>query len=123
MPRLFKMTDAHMEAFSKQQRQRFEDEMVAYFREHYPADAVRMGDDGLRELINEGIAKADIYGICVEADVARYIQFMVALRRDFDDCAQMPWAHEILTDKRMAAPEKLERIAQRAASEGHVERA
>ena len=113
MPQFFRISEAHLQAFSAQQRQRFENEMVAYFKQHYPRQAAQLGDDGLRELIAEGTEKAKTYYIYREVDVARYLQCMVAIRRDFDDCPELPWAHEILTSERWLAPEKLERIAQR----------
>ena len=111
MPQTFRITDAHLQAFSQQQRQRFADEMLAYFRQHYPRESAGLGEDGLRKLIDEGVEKAKTYYIYREVDVARYLQFMVAIRRDFDDCPELPWAHEILTSERLLAPDKLDRIA------------
>jgi hypothetical protein len=121
MPDTFKITDAHLQAFAQQQNQRFADEMIAYFRQHYPRQSAELGEDGLRKLIDEGVEKAKTYYIYREVDAARYLQFMVAIRRDFDDCRALPWAHEILTSERLLAPDKLEQIARRwTASEGEA---
>ncbi len=100
-----------MAAFSEQQRQRFEDEMVVYLNENYPVEAKKYSEKGLRDMIRDGIDKAKGYDIVLECDVARYIQFMVAIHPDFDDSPQTPWAKPILTHRRLPANEKLEQIA------------
>lgn len=105
------MSVAHLQAFSDQQAGRFADEMVVYFKQHYPRQSATIGDDGLRALIDEGVEKAKTYYIYREVDVARYLQFMVAFRRDFDDCRELPQVHQILISRRVLAPDKLERIA------------
>jgi hypothetical protein len=110
MPRSFMINQAHLEAFSKPQTKRFADEMVAYFKQYYPKESAELGEDGLRELIDEGVEKAKSYDTYREVDVARYIQFMVAIRRDFDTSDQTPWAGPILTNDTLLAPDKLEQV-------------
>ena len=110
MPRTFRMSEAHMAAFSEQQRQRFEDEMVVYLTREYPADAARKGEPWLRELIREGIEVAKGYNITLECDVARYIELMIAVAPDFDDSPATPWAEGILTEPWLTGAEKLDRI-------------
>ncbi len=99
MPRRFKITDAHMKAFSEQQRTRFEEEMAVYLSKEYPQETKPLGDDGLSELIGDGVDKAKTYNIILERDVARYIEFMVILAPDFDDSPETPWAKDILTNE------------------------
>jgi len=82
-----------------------------YFREYHPRESAQLGEDGLRELIDEGIAKAGSYGIHREGGVGRYVQFMVAIRRDFDTSDETPWTRPIVADRNLTPPEKLERIA------------
>ena len=105
MSRRFAITDAHGKAFSEQQRERFEDEMVAYLRKQYAPIVVRRDDKWLRELIRLGVENASGYGIVLERDVARYIDLMLALSPDFDVSNKYPWAKESLT-ARHAKPEK-----------------
>src|SRR3990172_8473476 len=109
MPRSFTMKAAHMEAFSAQQRKRFEDEMVVYLQKGYPAEFQKMGEPWMRELIREGIEKAIGYDIVLERDVARYIELMMALSPDFDESQKTPWARDILT-LRLTAVAKLDRM-------------
>lgn len=105
MARLFRTTNAHFDAFSEQQRERFEDEMVAYLRKEYAPVVVRRDDKWLRELIRLGVENASGYGVVLERDVARYIELMLALSPDFDVSNKYPWAKESLT-ARHAKPEK-----------------
>lgn len=110
MPRTFTMSDAHMQAFSAQQQERFTDEMIAYLKKFYPGKLGTLGEPAAREQIARGIAKAKSYYILLEEDVARYIQFMFAIAPDFDDSKQTPWARPILADQRLPARAKLDQI-------------
>ena len=117
MPRRFTISDAHMKAFSEQQRLRFEDDMVAHLKGAYPDKAAKMGEAWLRELVQEGIKNAKGYNIILERDVARYIKFMVEISPDFDESEETPWAKEILTRRMMTAQAKLDRIEEHVVDE------
>ncbi len=110
MPKPFEMTDAHMQAFSAQQRRRFEDEMVVHLRKEFPDETADLGEDGLRGMIREGIDKAKGYTITLERDVARYLELMLALSPTFDDGEEYPWAPDILKQGEMTGRDKIERI-------------
>ncbi len=115
MPRTFTMSDAHMQAFSAQQRARFVQEMMDYLQGVYPVETKALGTDKLRALVETGIDKSKSYDIVLERDVARYIEFMIAIAPDFDDSNKTLWAKPILTDRRATAPSKLDRIAEHIA--------
>lgn len=119
MPRTFTMSDAHMQAFSGQQQDRFTNEMLDYLKKYYPEKIAKMGEAAARQQIAAGITKAKSYHILLEEDVARYIQFMFAMAPDFDDSKQTPWAQPILSDRHLPAKAKLDQIA--ALWEGHAE--
>ena len=110
MPERFTVSDAHVEVFSQQQRERFEDEMVVHLRKEFAALLDRRDDAWLRELIQGGIEQAAGYDIVLERDVARYLEFMLALSPDFDDSPRAPWAKDILTDEWITPGEKLDQI-------------
>lgn len=112
MNRTFEMTSRHLSAFARQQALRFEDEMVAHLRREYPAESSRMGESRLRELIRTGIERARTYHIVLEADVAGYIELMLAVSPDFDHGAATPWAGAILS-QRIPGAAKLEQILER----------
>jgi hypothetical protein len=117
MPDTFIITSAHLEAFSRQQTQRFEDEMVLHLRREYPAACVKWSEPDLRALIQHGILTARGYNILLEPDVARYVEFMLTIAPDFDRSNHTPWAREILTRRRQAGSAKLDAIAARWAEE------
>lgn len=110
MMRRLTTTEAHLEAFSTQQRERFEDEMVAYLRKEYAPVVVRRDDKWLRELIRLGIENASGYGIVLERDVAHYIELMLALSPDFDVSNKYPWAKVSLTAHHAKPEKKLDDI-------------
>ena len=112
MPGSFTITTAHLEAFSRQQTQRFEDEMIAYLRQEFPAACAKWSEADLRALIQHGILTARGYNILLEPDVARYIEFMVTLSTDFDRSDQTPWAQPILIRCREPASARLDALAQ-----------
>lgn len=118
MPRMFQISAAHLQAFSEQQRGRFEDEMVVHLRREYPDPSSKMGEARLRELIREGIETARGYHIILEADVARYIELMLTIAPDFDRSQQTPWAPEILANRSATGVDKLNRIQARWMAEG-----
>ena len=102
-----------MEAFSNQQGQRFENEMVVYLEQQFPAEFAKTGEPWMRELIGAGIKGAEGYGITLERDVSRYIELMLALAPDFDRSPRTPWAAPILANPRLAGWQKLDGIYER----------
>lgn len=90
MPRRLTTTDAHFEAFSEQQRQRFEDEMLVYLKLEYSFVLAGREDAWVSELIQIGIERAAEYDVVLERDVARYLELMLALSPDFDDSPKTP---------------------------------
>ncbi len=112
MPRRFKTTEAHIEAFSQQQRLRFEDEMLAHLRQEYGDVLAGRDDAWVRKLIQVGIDQAAEHGIVLERDVARYLELMLVLSPAFDDSDETPWARNILTDVSLSPDEKLDRICE-----------
>ena len=99
-----------MEAFSAQQRERFEEEMTVYVARKYPEESATMADGALRALIHDGVDKARAYDIILEGDVARYIEFMVILGPDFDESENTAWAPAILKNRSATAKSKLDEI-------------
>jgi len=121
MPRTFKISEAHMAAFSEQQRKRFEDEMVVYLNESYPVKAKKYSEKGLRDMIRDGIDKAKGYNITRECDLARYIELMLVLSPDFDENEKTTWAKEVLTQRRATGDFKINRIYEHLMFAGNEE--
>lgn len=109
MGQAFEMTERHMAAFERQQRQRFEDEMFEHLRSAFPADFARVGETEVRSMIRDGIDRARSYDIVMECDVARYVELMLTMGPDFDRSTVTSWAGEILAGTDTGA-EKLDQI-------------
>jgi hypothetical protein len=103
------ISPAHLQAFSKQQRQRFEDEMVAHLKRAHPTESKKLADPGLRDLIRQGIDKAKGHHIVLEPDVARYIEMMLTVSPDFDKSKGVA---EILKRRRLSGLQKMTSIEQ-----------
>jgi hypothetical protein len=75
---------------------RFEDDLIAHFRDRLPGHMEQLGDDGAREAIRHGVVRAAGYGIVREPGVAAYVKLMFVLGPDFDRDPRLGWAEAIL---------------------------
>jgi hypothetical protein len=99
-----------MDAFGELMRKGFEDRMVVHLNEVLPSRSAELGEEKLREEIRFGMESAASYEIVTERDVARYIDLMFLLGRDFDASPATPWARPILTDKSSSAENRVRRL-------------
>ena len=67
----------------------------AHVRKCFPTEYQSIGDAGLKEIIEYGMARAASHGIQTEREICKYIDLMMVLGRDFD---QEPWASAVLND-------------------------
>jgi hypothetical protein len=88
----------------------FEARMVGHLRRFFPEECRRLGaqgdEDGVRALIRHGIARAQTYGIVSEHDVTLYLNLTMALGRDFDRDALLPWARAVLVETELPEPSR-----------------
>jgi hypothetical protein len=75
----------------------FEDRSMAHLRSRFPQKLTPTSEDDLRAFLRSGMAKAGVYGIVNEGDVARYFEYMVEYGADFDTALGSSWAAPILT--------------------------
>ena len=99
-----------MDTLGGQMQKRYEDRLVVYLNQVFPERCAKMGEPALREEIRYGIGSAAKYDITTERDVAKYIETMFRLGRDFDTNPDHPWAQPILTDRSSSAENRLRRI-------------
>ena len=78
-----------MDIFRKKAIEQFVNRTASWLREDYPEQTTPMDDTELQDLIHLGIKRAKEYGIEIEYDVGRYIEFMLKFGKDFVD---QPWA-------------------------------
>jgi hypothetical protein len=99
-------------------RRRFVDRMVAHIAEFFPSRFQELGEQAVREWIEDGIQRASQYRIRSERDVCKFIDIMIVFGRNFDTDPQCPWAPPILkaepTDPSMKTERLLESARQQA---------
>jgi hypothetical protein len=98
------------EQLSQVTRTEFEDRMILHINKHFPTHYEALGEGNCRELIRNGIVRAEQYEITSEIDVARYIDLSVVLGLDFDSDQRHPWAAEILNNPSLKSGAKLQQI-------------
>ena len=104
-----------METFGEYMRQSFEDRMVKHIAEVFPTEYGAMvdpdtGDQPVRELVWDGVSKAEGYGITSERNVAMFIELMVEIAPDFDTRQDTAWTQELLRDEALPEDAKMDFI-------------
>lgn len=79
----------------------FETRMHAHVCRCFEAATRTMSDGDIRDVIRQGVARAQSYGIGSERGVCKYINLMFVFGRNFDRDPRLPWAFEILDGARV----------------------
>lgn len=95
----------------------FERRAAAHLNKFFPEQCAAAGDDGVLELIREGVERAASYGLRRERDVIRFLNHMYVLGRYFDVHPKYPWAQAILTDEHLAPAAKMSLLGARTRRE------
>ena len=92
-------------------RARFEAQMVGYLR-HAQAEATQdMADEELRALVHSGVVRAQSYGVKIDFDIQRFLEYEVQNGAPFERA--LVWAREILDDPGLRGSEKMDRVDDR----------
>ena len=102
--------ETQMNAFGEMMRTRFEGEMVEYLRENFPAQTRDLTDTQCRALVRHAVTKSSLYGIELEDDIARYLDYVVLYGRDFDTDPAFAWTARILQAEGINGTQKMDRI-------------
>ena len=89
-----------IEFFKQYRLSLFENRMVKHLYTYFPKKCDALGEAMVRNFIRQGIDRTRIYGIRAEKDVSRFINLMLTFGKDFDTDSQLPWAQEILVEKK-----------------------
>jgi hypothetical protein len=109
-----------MTMLQERERQGFVGRMKDYLKKNFPEQTGSLGEAGLREEIHHGMETAEQYRMASEREVARYIELMFYLGRDFDTSPETPWAAPILKDRFSNAANRLRRLSREAGKRGLV---
>lgn len=100
---MFRMKRAQWDAFERADVEQFEEEMVTHLREHFLEECQRLGNNGLREFIAEGIERSERVGITTERSVCKMLNVAMCFGSDFLN--KEPWAISILKDDTITDPD------------------
>ena len=85
-----------MEILCDYMRRQFERRMTDHLRARFPSESMAFDEHSLQDLVVSGIRLAQGYGIDIEEDIRRYLEYMMVLSRDFDTSPRTAWAGDIL---------------------------
>ena len=88
-----------MQSFEDYMQAQFEDRMVEHLRRFFPQTCQRLGEEGTRHAVREGIDAAGQHGITARCDVCTYIDIMFTFGRHFDSDPALPWAGHLLYEE------------------------
>ena len=109
-----------MERLKEKERQGFVERMKDYLEKIFPDQTASLGEEGLRKEIHHGVETAEKYRMASEREVARYVELMFYLGRDFDTSPKTPWAAPILKDPFSSPANRLRRLSREAGKRGLV---
>ena len=98
---------AQIEPFKEHLREPFVLRMVDHVREHFPADCAGLVPEELREIVRDGIVRAEKYGFESERDATRFLNLMFTFGRLFDRDPSLGWATRLLARAGRADPGSL----------------
>lgn len=101
---MLRIRKEQMDTFRNAVFRRFEDDMVEHVKEFFPNHNRIAGEPIVRNVIQYGIERSQIYDFTTERNMCLYITVMFMLGSNFDTDFFFPWAPEILKDKSEADP-------------------
>ncbi len=87
-----------MEMFQQEALRSFENEMIAHLAKLSPPLFKAIGEKQMRQAIQFGRNRAEIYGFTLRGPVRLYLELMLLFGSHLDTDPQYPWLTKILTD-------------------------
>jgi hypothetical protein len=107
---MFIIRKEQMRVFDDYAYKQFVDDMVVHLRTHYSKQIAEMTETDLRQMIEEGIERAEKYDVVTVTDVERFLGCMVMLGQNFDNDPETAWAGDILRNENMSGTFKMDTI-------------
>jgi len=104
------ITEAQIRALRDASRAAFGGRAIAHLRRRFPERTAPVEDARLRAFVYAGIGRAKRYGIVGEADVLRYLEYMLIYGARFDTDPELAWAGEILRRKGLGPTRRMDLI-------------
>jgi hypothetical protein len=99
-----------MRILGEDARRQFELRVLAHLRAAFATYVGERSDAELLTMIQKGIGHAKNYQVITEADVARYVEYMVLYGPDFDSAPKYSWAGAILRATGITGKQKMDKI-------------
>ena len=96
-----------MQALERYALEQFIARMSARLHARFRRETEKVAEPDLRTLIRRAITKAETYGVSDEADVARYLEFVIRYGPEFDTQETTAWAGRILKHADQSGTEKM----------------
>jgi hypothetical protein len=107
---MLRISRAQMREFQRLARLEFARRATVKLRAEFGQELESVDDEELLLKVNEGIEKADSYGIDDEYDVERFLRYAVMYGREFGVSVDTAWVGKILDDGRSSATTRMNRI-------------
>ena len=107
---MLRIRGPQMRALSAVMRGRFESGMVPRLRAKFPAVTERRSDEEILKFVRLGVQRAAVYGVTIERDVERYIEYMIMYGPQFDADPKHPAIAKVLTAPQLSGTGKMDRI-------------
>ena len=104
------VTPKQMQAFAAMMRSGFEKRMVAHLRSTFPKLTSARPDEDILRFVRFGVERSAAYGIAIERDVERYLEYMVLYGPRFDTDPRYAWASKVLNTAETSGTAKMDRI-------------
>lgn len=91
---------AQLEVLADERQDAFVEGVVAHMQACYPEQCAALGEEGTRDAIQHGLARAEAHQLTQHEHIAQFVAVMFVLGRDFDTDARIPWAEAALSDAR-----------------------
>jgi hypothetical protein len=105
---------SQMESLAQAMREQFVTRGVEHIERLMPNRFHELGAERVRESVVLTLEKADRYGLTLEYDVLRLLNFLYVFGFDADADPRYPWAAQILEDMRLQPTRKMDRLMRRA---------
>lgn len=107
---MLKVRDAQMFVFREAAASRFEERMLDYVRETYPARHAELGEAGTRTLVRHGLALGRRHGIGAVGAVSVLIDMMARFGESFEGSGAATWIETMLARHDLPAEVRIESI-------------
>jgi hypothetical protein len=101
---------AQMQAFARAVQEQFERKVLAHLRANFSSSVAGYSDQDMLRIISSAVGKAQRYGISLQSDVVRFIEYLFLWDVEFDSASEWEWAAQILQSQHLTGTEKMNRI-------------